>query len=81
MLKAKLCKFMIQGSTICFNDLSYFVHFRERERQLLLTVKAKHTSAHIGRAIFTRIWEDERHLQEVVNFKHDCVPTGRAIFN
>jgi len=70
-------------NTIYFNDLSILLHFRERERerQLLLTVKAKHTSAPIGRAIFTRIWEDERQLQEVVNFKHACVPTGRAIFN
>jgi hypothetical protein len=55
-------------NTIYFNDLSILLHFREkeRERQLLLTVKAKHTSAPIGCAIFTRIWEDERQLQEVV---------------
>ncbi len=85
LLKCKLCICMTYGNE--YNLLQWFKYFvtlqreRERERQLLLTVKAKHTSAPIGSAIFTRIWEDERQLQEVVNFKHACVPTGRAIFN
>jgi hypothetical protein len=39
-------------NTIYFNDFSIFLHFRERERQLQLTLKPKYTLSPIGRAIF-----------------------------
>jgi hypothetical protein len=54
-IRSYACKVCL--STI-FELLCRNVCFRERERQLQLTIKPKHTFAPIGRAIFSRIWKD-----------------------